>query len=260
MMADEVSAAVILPNGSGRWSPEASARARAAERRARHWSGSWIERLYRYRRLRNFCLWSCRRFEGDPMFSATLRQLLDTVHGVAIGRYSYGAILRPGVLPRGSRVGAYCSVGTQLIVRRRDHPVEGSALHPFFYNSHLGLLSEDVIAAVTDNPLEICNDVWIGDRVTILGGCRRIGNGAVIGAGAVVTRDVEPYSVVAGVPARPIRIRLAPDRIAALEASRWWERSISEVIGDPALTSLLMGDVEEKSPNPSQPDPARYRA
>lgn len=247
-MTDEASAA-RPPNEAGRWSPGAPARILAAERRGRHWSGLWIERLYRYRRLRKFCLGLCRRLEGGPIFSITWRHLLVSVHGVEIGRYSYGAILDPDVLPRGSRVGAYCSVGTQLIVRRRDHPVEGSALHPFFYNSQLGLLSEDVIESVTDNPLEIGNDVWIGDRVTILGGCRRIGNGAVIGAGAVVTRDVAPYSVVAGVPARPIRIRLAPERIAALEASRWWEHGIGEVIADPALTALLMAGREDNGAN-----------
>lgn len=167
------------------------------------------------------------------MFSATLRHLLKTVHGVGIGRYSYGAILTSDVLPRGSRVGNYCSVGGRLIVRRRNHPVEASVLHPFFYNSRLGLLSEDGIEAVTDNPLEIGNDVWIGDRVTILGGCRQIGNGAVIGAGAVVTRDVLPYSIVGGIPARLIRMRFGPERVAEIEASRWWERSIAELIADP---------------------------
>lgn len=172
------------------------------------------------------------------MFSVTLRHLLKTVHGAEIGRYSYGSILTPGVLPRGSRVGSYCSVGTRLIVRRRNHPIEAPILHPFFYNSRLGLLREDSIEAVTDNPLEIGNDVWIGDRVTILGGCRQIGNGAVIGAGAVVTGDVAPYSIVGGVPARLIRMRFGPRRIEAIEASRWWERSISDLIADPQWMDL----------------------
>lgn len=214
------------------WHPEALARARAAEARARHRGGPLIARLYRFRRLRRACLRLCLRLEGGARFSATLRDILRSVHGVEVGRYSYGAILTPGILPRGSRVGAYCSVGTQLLVRRRNHPLEAVALHPFFYNARLGLLREDAVEAVADNPLEIGNDVWIGDRVTILGGCRRIGNGAVIGAGAVVTRDVAPYSIVGGAPAHLIRMRFGPDRIAAIEASRWWERSIADLVAD----------------------------
>jgi acetyltransferase-like isoleucine patch superfamily enzyme len=225
--------------GVGAWHAEAVARARAAERRARHWSGPLIERLYQTRRLRGICLWLCQRLEGGPMFSTTLRRIFRSIHGIEIGRYSYGSILVPGVLTRGSRVGAYCSVGDRLIVRRRDHPVDRPVLHPFFYNSKLGLLANDSIASVADNPLEIGNDVWIGDRVTILGGCGTIGNGAVIGAGAVVTRDVAPYSIVGGVPARLIRMRFDPERIAALEASRWWERDIAELIADPQFTAFL---------------------
>lgn len=120
------------PNSAINWRPDAWASARTAERRSRHWAGSYLERLYRYRRLRSLCLRLCQRLEGGAMFSATLRRLLKTAHGVEIGRYSYGAILHPGVLPRGSRVGAYCSVGAHLIVRRRNHPVEAAVLHPFF--------------------------------------------------------------------------------------------------------------------------------
>ncbi|MEO5953330.1 MAG: CatB-related O-acetyltransferase, partial [Chloroflexia bacterium] len=158
------------------------------------------------------------------MFSETWRKILRGSHGATIGRYSYGSILTAGILPQGSEVGAYCSVGTGLIVRRRDHPVERPILHPFFYNADLGIVCADTILLEKDNPLVVANDVWIGDRVTILSGCRHIGNGAVIAAGAVVTRDVMPYTIVGGIPARPLRMRFAPDRIAHIEASRWWEK------------------------------------
>ncbi|WP_103336430.1 CatB-related O-acetyltransferase [Pseudotabrizicola formosa] len=184
------------------------------------------------------------------MHSATWRQILHEFHGVQIGRYSYGDILKPGLLPPGTVVGHYCSVGMQLIVRRRNHPLERPFLHPFFYNSRLGLLQQDTIPAIDDNPLTIGHDVWIGDRVLILPGCKTIGNGAVIAAGAVVTRDVPAYAIVAGTPARQIRMRFGPERIAELEASRWWTQSIADLIRMPLVTGIFGPD--QDSPLPAQ--------
>lgn len=189
-----------------------------------------IRQLYKVRRLRGLCLRVCQRLEGGAFFSETLRHLLQDAHDVGIGRYSYGSILKPGVLPPGSRVGAYCSVGSDLIVRRRDHPIDRPVMHPFFYNHALGIVEQDTIPLNEANPLEIGNDVWIGDRVTILSGCRKIGNGAVLAAGAVITRDIAPYSIVGGVPAKPIRMRFSPDQITHLEESQWWTKELSELI------------------------------
>lgn len=221
------------------WSAEAPARARAAEARARHALSPQLVALYRVRRLRGLVRRLCARLEGGLMWSVTWRQILRQAHGVSVGRYSYGAILDPGVLPPGSVVGAYCSVGSGLIVRRRDHPVGRPFLHPFFYNKALGLLDRDTIPAEADNPLTIGHDVWIGDRVTILGGCRVIGNGAVLAAGAVVTRDVAPYTIVAGVPARTLRPRFDAGRVAEIEATRWWERDIAALIADPPVGGIF---------------------
>jgi virginiamycin A acetyltransferase len=173
------------------------------------------------------------------MFSATLRRLLRDFHSVDVGRFSYGDVLKPGVLPAGTRVGNWCSVGTGLIVRRRDHPLDRPFLHPIFYNSRLGFLTRDAIPDTADNPLGIGHDVWIGDRVTILGGCRSIGNGAVLAAGAVVTRDVVPYSVVGGVPARTIKMRFSAERIAEIELSQWWEKDLATIISDPPVSGIF---------------------
>lgn len=221
------------------WRPDAAVRARRQEAQSRSWLGTLLLRLYRVRRLRAFCHRACFRLEGGGMFSATWRDILRKWHGVEIGRYSYGDILRPGVLPLGSRVGNYCSVGAHLIVRRRDHPVERPFLHPFFYNAQLGLLVRDTIPKEADNPLTIGHDVWVGDRVTILGGCRNIGNGAVLAAGAVVTRDVPPYAIVAGVPARSIRLRFSAEQIAEIEASQWWARDIASLIENPPFEGVF---------------------
>lgn len=188
---------------------------------------------YKARRLRPLVRKLCFRMEGGGIHSATWRRILREHHHIRIGLYSYGAILNPGVLPSGTQVGAYCSVGADLIVRRRDHPTDRPFLHPFFYNSALGLLPRDSIPQDAENPLTIGNDAWIGDRVTILSGCRTIGNGAIIAAGAVVTRDVPSYAIVGGVPAKIIRFRFDDALIARLEASHWWERDIASLIKDP---------------------------
>jgi len=222
------------------WRPDAVECARKADARATSIFGNLIHNLYRFRRLRGLCQRLCLRLEGGQMYSATWRRVLQSYHGALIGRYSYGDVLKPGVVPPGSTVGAYCSVGTGLIVRRRDHPLDRPFLHPFFYNSALGLLKQDTIPLDQDNPLNIGHDVWIGDRVTIVGGCRWIGNGAVIAAGAVVTKDVPAYTVVGGVPARNIRTRFDPERIAAIEASRWWERDIARLIATPPVDGVIL--------------------
>lgn len=77
--------------------------------------------------------------------------------------------------------------------------------------------------------LTVGHDVWIGANAIILPGCCNIGNGAIIGAGSIVTKDVPPYSIVAGNPARMIRMRFPQQVIASLEASEWWLLSKAEL-------------------------------
>lgn len=212
------------------WRSDAADCARRADRAAHSALQGVLLRAYGVPRLRVLVIRIVRRLEGGPIYSATLREILRRYHDADVGRYSYGAILQPGVLPPGSRVGNYCSVGTQLIVRRRDHPIDRPFQHAAFYNSNLGFLRKDTIPAEAENPLQIGHDVWVGDRATILSGCRQIGNGAVIAAGAVVTRDVAPYTIVGGVPARALRKRFPDEHIKRLESTCWWERPLAEVI------------------------------
>lgn len=224
------------------WRSDAVARANLAATRSESRFGSLLHRLYHYPRLRSLCARLCARAEGGAMMSATWRRILRDYHGADVGQYSYGDILRAGVLPPGSLVGAYCSVGTALIIRRRNHPLQRPFLHPFFYNAALGLLTKDTIPADRDNPLTIGNDVWIGDRVTILAGCRHIGNGAVLAAGAVITADVPAYAVMGGVPARLIKMRFDATRMAELETSQWWEQDIAALIKSPPVGDVFGGD------------------
>ena len=222
---------MVETSAAGHWHPDLQYARPAPARRSRSPLSRILLSLYRLRALRRICRRAALRLEGGAFHSTTLRAILREHHDVTVGPYSYGPVLSPGVLPPGTTVGAYCSVAGGLVVRRRDHPLKHPFLHPFFYNADLGFVAKDTIERDRDNPLTIGNDVWIGDRVTVLSGCRHIGNGAAIGAGAVVTRDVAPYSVVAGVPARCIRMRFDQDAIDRLERSRWWEHDIATLIG-----------------------------
>lgn len=77
--------------------------------------------------------------------------------------------------------------------------------------------------------MEVGNDVWIGGGAIVLSGLR-VGHGAVIGAGAVVTKDIEPYSIVAGVPARKIGMRFDAETIDQLLRIRWWDWPLEKII------------------------------
>lgn len=152
--------------------------------------------------------------EGGDMTSVTLRELLQRHHGVAAGPYSYGSLLELGMADRGTTIGAYASIGPNVRRIGAAHPLDRILLHPFWYNPALGHVG--VEHDVRRTTCDIGADVWIGANATILPGCSRIGMGAVIGAGAVVTSDVADFSVVAGVPARAIGERLRNSQREAL--------------------------------------------
>lgn len=98
----------------------------------------------------------------------------------------------------------------------------------------------------------IGNDVWIGYEAVIMQGVH-IGDGAVIGTRAVVTKDVEPYAIVGGVPAKPIKKRYDQDTITRLEALQWWNLPCEQI--KQLLPAIRSGDIEavdRKWPKPSE--------
>lgn len=192
---------------------------------------SLMEFFFRHPRFDHRLQGYIRKYEGGLVFSQTWRELLAKYYGVHVGKYSYGPILWRDGLPRGSKVGNWCSVGRDLIVRRRNHPIERVTQHPIFYNAGLGFVERDTIETEQENPLTIGHDVWIGDRVTILSGCKSVGNGAVLAAGAVVTKDVPPYAIMGGAPAKQIKSRFSPEIQDILEETRWWELDAPELAG-----------------------------
>lgn len=161
----------------------------------------------------------------DEYESIPLRTLFAQRFQVEVGLYSYGCFDRWRVPPR-TRIGRYSSFAKSVRVLDANHPFEAMTTHPYLYEAKFGVVPHDRI----DPPwLEISDDVWIGHNAIITPGCKAIGRGAIIGAGAVVTRDVPAYTIMAGMPAKQLRMRFDTATIVALEASRWWELSRDEL-------------------------------
>lgn len=109
----------------------------------------------------------------------------------------------------------------------RNHPKNFASTHPLFFNTALGGIKENTILF---NELVIGNDVWIGQDVKITSKCKFIGNGAIIGAGSIVTKDVEPYSIIAGNPAIIRGKRFNNEIIELLEKSKWYDLEPKELL------------------------------
>ena len=115
-------------------------------------------------------------------------------------------------------IGSYCAIGNGVKVILSNHDFTKTCMQYSFYRKNFDI--NPVSPSVKTTIIE--NDVWIGDNVIILPGVS-IGTGAVIGAASIVTKDVEPYTIVAGNPARPIKKRFTDDKINELLNSKWWE-------------------------------------
>ena len=98
-------------------------------------------------------------------------------------------------------------------------------MHGFFFNPELGVVDREW----SFSPLKIGNDVWLGHNSIIMPGVNSVGDGAVVAAGAVVNKDVPPYAVVVGNPARLVRYRFDPATIERLVREQWWEKDIGDL-------------------------------
>lgn len=185
--------------------------------------GRFVVRNFRMLPFKSRILRLVTKIEGGQLYSASLRSVLQRYHGVEVGAFSYGSLLELGMADRHTRIGRYVSVGPNVRRFGAAHPVNALSMHPFWYNPALGFASKEDDVARTS--IEIGHDVWIGANVTILPGCRRIGVGAVVGAGSVVTRDVADFTIVAGNPASVIATRLSPSLREQLVDDKIWNLS-----------------------------------
>ena len=170
------------------------------------------------KRIRIFIEKFIKKIEKGEFWSTTLRELYVENYGIEIGIGTYGCFQQEKF--KNISFGNYCSIAEGLEFFPRNHPKEFASTHPMFFNSDLGFIEKSPIEFAK---LNIGHDVWIGKKVMITNGCKHIGNGAIIGCGSIVTKDVEPYTIVAGNPARIIGKRFEQKEIEnLLEESRWY--------------------------------------
>lgn len=120
-----------------------------------------------------------------------------------------------------AQIGKYCSLSWNVSIGGGEHDFHRVTTHSLLYAPSYGFIEKPAYDRL-GKKCEIGNDVWVGAGAQILRGVT-VGDGAVIGAGAIVTHDVEPYSIVAGVPAKKIGQRCSDELIAELIKIKWWD-------------------------------------
>ena len=138
-----------------------------------------------------------------------------------IGKYTY---MQSGCNINNTCIGKFCSIGNNVLINPWQHPIDLVSTSPKLYRNILKW------GGYSDTPRQtiIGNDVWIGSGSCILEGIK-IGDGAVIGANSVVTRDVPAYAIVVGNPARVIRYRFDSNKIEIINSVHWWDWGSEEL-------------------------------
>lgn len=144
-----------------------------------------------------------------------------------VGRHTYGQeqiSVRHWGEPASLSIGSFCSIADRVTVfLGGNHRLDWVTTYPFPAFAERWEGAREISGhPSTNGDVRIGNDVWVGSNVTIMSGVT-IGDGAAIAANSTVTRDVEPYAIVAGNPARFLRRRFDPETIAKLQALAWWD-------------------------------------
>ena len=144
-------------------------------------------------------------------------------------------------------IGKFCSLacGARFLFNSANHTLKSLSTYPFpiFWGEECGIDKSEV-ASAWDNlgDIVVGNDVWIGYEAVIMAGVR-IGDGAVIAARAVVTRDVPPYTIVGGVPAKTIRPRFDDRAAARLLELQWWNWPVEKIRAN--LPRIMRGEIDK---------------
>lgn len=184
----------------------------------------------------------------------------NVVHKGAIissAHIGYGTYIGPDTNLNNAIVGRYCSIAGNVKVVSATHPTSDFvSTSPMFFStlrqtgkSYCSANRFNEILSVDGRTVIIGNDVWIGESVTIKGGIR-IGDGAIVAMNACVTKDVPPYAIVGGVPAKIIRYRFNEEQIRKLQLIRWWNKPESWIIKHSEVfkdINLFLRDVENEN-------------
>lgn len=159
------------------------------------------------------------------------------VYACSIGAHTYineNCLIDPNTLT----IGAYCSISNNVKIGVAPHPHHYFSTSPCFYSVARGFIKSDVFKAVDAGKTIIGNDVLIYSNSIVVAGVR-VGDGAIIAGGAVVTKDVPDYAIVGGVPARIIGYRFSEAIINELAVLKWWNLSIDKLLKFDATNSEI---------------------
>ena len=163
----------------------------------------------------------------------TAPYLIESTKHIRAGKMSYhnGNFIIQG--SQEVKIGSYCAFGKNIHIITENHDYNYPVMQYTFYRhffgkEHPGVTKYPPNKERTKGGIEIGNDVWIGHNTTILSGIK-IGNGAILGNGCIVTKDVEPYSIVSGIPAKKIKMRFDDEIIQYLLEIKWWNWSEDKI-------------------------------
>lgn len=145
---------------------------------------------------------------------------------VKLGDYSY---ISSNTQIKNADIGKFCSIGPNCTIGLGQHPTKNFvSSHPIFFstNKQIDITYSDKNYFKEEENIILENDIWVGANVIILDGVT-VSNGAIIAAGSVVTKDVPPYAIVGGIPAKIIKFRFPEETINILQDISWWNKDES---------------------------------
>jgi acetyltransferase-like isoleucine patch superfamily enzyme len=159
----------------------------------------------------------------------------------------YGSYIANNSVIRKTKIGRFCAIGDNVRTCLGKHPANTFvSIHPAFFSlqkiagftfSDKQLFDEhEYLDNEKINVVEICNDVWIGNNVMIMDGIK-IGDGAIIAGGSVVTKNVDPFSIVGGMPSKLIKYRFTSEEINFLLSFKWWNKELAWIRENAGLFS-----------------------